>query len=235
MKWKCLVIDDEPQARALIKTHIINTPTLELAGEFPHALAALAHLQHQSVDLLFLDIEMPKLSGIGLVKSLAVRPKIIFTTAHKDYAWDGFELGAVDFLLKPISFERFLRAVQKMTQAVGASVAEPDAKAERFLFFRSERKMVKVPLDEILFVESLKDYVKVVLPTRQIITKQTITTVEDMLPPREFLRVHRSYIVNRKKLDSYTSHSLFIGREEIPIGPLYRLDTHRQLAQERKD
>lgn len=231
MKWSCLVIDDEPQARALIKSHIASTPSLELAGEYPHALAAFTYLQQQSVDLLFLDIEMPKLSGIELVKALAARPKIIFTTAHKDYAWDGFELGAVDFLLKPISFERFLRAVQKMTQPPGSAGPLLETKSERFIFFRSDRKMVKVALDEILFVESLKDYVKVVLAGKQIITKQTITTVEDMLPPQEFIRVHRSYIVNRKRLDSFTSNSLFIGREEIPIGPLYRLDTHRKLAE----
>jgi DNA-binding LytR/AlgR family response regulator len=230
MKWKCLVIDDEPHAREVIKTHISNTPSLELVGETPHALAAFEFLQQNTVDLLFLDIEMPKLSGIDLVKTLSARPKIIFTTAHKDYAWDGFELGAVDFLLKPVSFERFLRAVQKMTQPIIAPPLPTETRHERFIYFRSDRKMVKVAIDEILYVESLKDYVKVVLTGKQVITKQTITTVEDMLPATEFLRVHRSFIVNQKKLDSFTSHALFIGKEEIPIGPMYRLDINRKLT-----
>jgi DNA-binding LytR/AlgR family response regulator len=231
MRWRCLVIDDEPQARAILKTHIANTPSLELVGEHAHALSAFEYLQHHAVDLLFLDIEMPKLSGIELIKTLNAHPKVIFTTAHKDYAWDGFEVGAVDFLLKPISFERFLKAVQKMMQVSAPLPAPTEVANDRFLFFRAERKMVKAPVDDILYIESLKDYVKIVLTTRQIITKQTISTVEEMLPLHEFVRVHRSFIVNRKKLDSFHSHAVFIGKEEIPIGPLYRLEVARRLAQ----
>ncbi len=230
MKWRCLVVDDEPQAREVIKTYVGNIPLLDLAGECADAWDALAFLQRQPVDLLFLDIEMPRLSGIDLVKTLPAPPKIIFTTAHKNYAWDGFELSAADFLLKPVSFERFLKAVQKVTQTPTHQNFTPETDSDNFLYFRADRKMVKVMVDEILMVESLKDYVKIILHNRHIITKQTISTVEDMLPAGDFLRVHRSFIVNRKKIDSFNAHALFIGQHEVPVGPLYRLDVQRKLA-----
>jgi DNA-binding LytR/AlgR family response regulator len=229
MKWKCLVVDDEPQAREVIKAHIQQTPMLELSGECGHALDALAYLQGNSVDLLFLDIEMPKLSGIDLVKVLPSKPRIIFTTAHKDYAWDGFELGAVDFLLKPVSFERFLKSVQKMQTPQVVALA-PEPLLDQFVFFRAERKMIKVFVQDILYVESLKDYVKVVLNNRQIITKQTISTIEEILPVNHFIRVHRSFMVNLNKVDSFDTHTLFVGTESIPVGPLYRLEVARRLT-----
>ncbi|MFZ6000784.1 MAG: LytR/AlgR family response regulator transcription factor [Bacteroidota bacterium] len=227
MIWKCVIVDDEPEAREVLKRHIQHIPTLHLVSEQPHAIGAIDFLHRHSVDLLFVDIEMPQVTGIELVKTLPVHPRIIFTTAHKDYAWDGFELGAVDFLLKPIAFDRFLKAVQRIT--LPSLPAIPPEQTEHVLYFRADRRMIKVPVNEILYIESLKDYVKVILPEKQIITKQTITTVEDMLPPRQFLRVHRSYIVQEKKIDSYSSHSIFIGKDEIPIGPLYRLDVMRKL------
>ncbi|MEI9919578.1 MAG: LytTR family DNA-binding domain-containing protein [Bacteroidota bacterium] len=233
MKIRCLIVDDEPPALDVLRAHITNTPMLEVAGECHNAVGAFDFLQRQQVDLLFLDIQMPTLLGTDLVKTLADPPKVIFTTAHREYAMDGFDLNAVDFLLKPISFDRFLKAVQKAVQpnVRSSKVDKPLAESPRFLYFRVDRKMVKVFIDDISHVESLKDYVKIHCKGQHpLITKQTIMTVEEMLPADEFLRVHRSFIVALNKITSYSPHAVFIGKEEIPIGPLYRSEIQKKLT-----
>jgi DNA-binding LytR/AlgR family response regulator len=224
-KLNCLLVDDEPPALEILRNYISNTPGLAIAGECHHAVAAFDFLQHHSVDLIFLDIHMPKISGTDFLKALKSPPKVIFTTAYRDYAVDGYELGAVDYLLKPFSLDRFWKAIQRvgiMEDPKGQANQDIATIADRFLYVRSDRKMVKLLLREILFIESLKDYVKIILPDRQIITKQTITSIEEMLPENDFLRVHRSFIIACDKLDSYSQTSAFIGKHEIPIGPLYR-------------
>jgi len=235
MKIRCLIVDDEPPARDVLRSHIANTPMLEIAGECHNAMGAFDFLQHQRVDLLFLDIQMPKLLGTDLMKALADPPKVIFTTAHREYAMDGFDLNAVDFLLKPISFDRFLKAVQKAVQPEVRTqkTEETSIESPRFIYFRADRKMVKVFINDISHIESLKDYVKVYCltsPGQPLITKQTIMAVEEMLPSGEFLRVHRSFIVALNKITSFSPHSVFIGKEEIPVGPLYRNDVQRRLT-----
>jgi DNA-binding LytR/AlgR family response regulator len=231
MKIRCLIVDDEPPALDVLRSHIANTPMLEVAGECHNAIGAFEFLQHQQVDLIFLDIQMPRLLGTDLVKALADPPKVIFTTAHREYAMDGFDLNAVDFLLKPISFDRFLKAVQKAVHAdVKPRTEEPVSDSPRFLYFRADRKMVKVLLEDISYVEGLKDYVKIHTGTQQLITKQTITAVEEMLPADEFVRVHRSFIVSTNKITSFSPHAVFIGKEEIPIGPLYRNEVQKKLT-----
>lgn len=242
MKIRCLIVDDEPPALDVLRSHIANTPMLEVAGECHNAMGAFDFLQHEQVDLLFLDIEMPKLLGTDLVKALADPPKVIFTTAHREYAMDGFDLNAVDFLLKPISFDRFLKAVQKAVhpEVRAPKIEETSVESPRFLYFRADRKMVKVFINDITHIESLKDYVKVHLcsPERfaqasgsqPLITKQTIMAVEDMLPADDFLRVHRSFIVSLNKVTSFTPHSVYIGKEEIPVGPLYRSEVQKRLT-----
>jgi DNA-binding LytR/AlgR family response regulator len=224
-KLNCLLVDDEPPALEILRNYISNTPGLTIAGECHHAVAAFDFLQHHPVDLIFLDIHMPKISGTDFLKALKNPPKVIFTTAYRDYAVDGYELGAVDYLLKPFSLDRFWKAIQRagiMEDPKAVANQDSHTQADRFLYVRSDRKMVKLLLREILFVESLKDYVKIVLPDRQVITKQTITSIEEMLPENDFLRVHRSFIIACDKLDSYSQTSAFIGKYEIPIGPLYR-------------
>lgn len=223
-KLTCLLVDDEPPSLEILRTYIANTPGLVIAGECHHAIAAFEFLQHQSVDLIFLDVNMPRMTGTDFLRALKNPPKVILTTAYRDYAVDGYELGAVDYLLKPFSLDRFWKAIQRVTetQTTTISPAIEPAKQERHLFVRADRKMVKIAAREILFIESLKDYVKIVLADRQVITKQTITSIEEMLPENEFLRVHRSFIVSLNHVDSYSPTSIFIGKTEIPVGPLYR-------------
>jgi DNA-binding LytR/AlgR family response regulator len=230
MKLRCLIVDDEPPAIEVLRSYITSIPMLEVAGECQHAMAAFDFLQTQSVDLLFLDIRMPKLSGTDLLKILNHPPRVILTTAHREFAVDGFDYNAVDFLLKPISLDRFLKAVQKVIpqkQGIGEAAA-PESR--RFVYFRSDRRMVKVLLEEITFVESMKDYVQVFGPASQVVTRQTISSIQEMLPPDEFIRVHRSFVVAVNKISSYTNHAVFVGRQEIPIGPLYRNEVAKRLA-----
>lgn len=224
-KLSCLLVDDEPPALEILRSYISSTPTLRVAGECNHAVAAFEFLQQHHVDLIFLDICLPQVSGTEFLKALTNPPKVIFTTAHRDFAVEGFELGAADYLLKPYSLERFWRAVQRVTSNERLVAVEKEkvvSESERFLYVRADRKMVKVMVDEILYIESLKDYVKIFLPGGQVITKQTITALEEMLPEDDFIRIHRSFIASRKKIASYTQTSAFIGKVELPVGPLYR-------------
>jgi two-component system, LytTR family, response regulator len=225
---KCIIVDDEPMARDVIKRYIQQMPKLKLMGEFGNAIDATIFLQEHSIDIIFLDIRMPELSGTEFVRSLRTIPKIIFTTAHKEYAHEGFELDVTDYLLKPIRFDRFLRAVNK---AFPQKQQEPDSPllmagenkaVASFIYLRVDRKMVKVLLDDILYIESDKDYVKVYTDKGYLITRQTIASVEAMLSDSKFIRVHRSYIVSLSKLKSFTAESVEIGNKELPIGKLYR-------------
>jgi DNA-binding LytR/AlgR family response regulator len=225
---KCIIVDDEPMARDVIKRYIQQMPKLKLMGEFGNAIDATIFLQEHSADIIFLDIRMPELSGTDFVRSLRTIPKIIFTTAHKEYAHEGFELDVTDYLLKPIRFDRFLRAVNK---AFPQKQQEPDSPllmagenkaVASFIYLRVDRKMVKVLLDDILYIESDKDYVKVYTDKGYLITRQTIASVEAMLSDSKFIRVHRSYIVSLSKLKSFTAESVEIGNKELPIGKLYR-------------
>lgn len=224
MIWKCLLVDDEPPAIRILENYIANVEQLELAGTCTNAFQAMDLLQKQKIDLLFLDINMPKLSGIGLVKTLRHPPKVIFTTAYKEHAADAFDLDAVDYLLKPVSFERFLRAVNKVIHTSKPPVPENAATEnnQRFLYFRADRKMVKLFLEEIVYVESLKDYVRIHRQEgKPLVVKQSISTMEELLPQNLFVRIHRSFIVAVNKITAFTNHDVEIGSTEIPIGRLY--------------
>ncbi len=177
---------------------------------------------------------MPKLTGIDFIKSLPNPPAVIFITAFRDFALDGFELGAIDYLLKPVSFDRFLKAVYKLThQNHSLPSSIQNFSSERFLYFRVDRKMIKVMLNEILYVESLKDYIRIVTAKGQVITKQSISSVEEMLPENDFARIHRSFIVSLKKIDSFTATDIAIGKTELPIGPLYRHEASKRIHGDR--
>lgn len=218
----CLIVDDEPQAHEVLKAHIALVPSLEWCGSCFNALEAISALREKQVDLLFLDIQMPQLLGTDLIKSLQSPPKTILVTAFREFAMDGFDLGVVDYLLKPVAFERFVKAINKAIPATGPerqATAEPTGK---YLYFRVNRKMVKVWLHDILYVESLKDYVKLVTQQGTLITKISLTSIIEMLPEGEFLQVHRSFLVAVGHVDAYAADSLKVGKTEVPVGPLYR-------------
>ena len=222
---RCLVVDDEPPAREILSRYISEVATLELAGECGNALQAFALLQHQPVDLLFLDIRMPQLNGNDFLKTIKNPPKVVITTAHPEYALEGYELDVIDYLLKPVPFDRFLKAVNKAFPSGAAQqqqAATGEKKNEAFVYFRADRKMVKVMLQDILYIESMKDYIKIFTPNGTLITKQSISSVEEMLPEREFARVHRSYIVSLKRIKTFTSDLIEIGNTCVPIGKLYK-------------
>ncbi|GAB3168192.1 LytR/AlgR family response regulator transcription factor [Telluribacter humicola] len=233
---RCLIVDDEPPALEVLKTYLRAVPSLRLVGECSNALDAYHQLQQQSVDLLFLDIQMPQLRGTDLMRSLKNPPKVIFTTAFSEYAIEGFELSAVDYLLKPFSFDRFLKAVDKLhvshevpvTVHPATKAPETSSRSE-FLYFRVDRKMVKVYLDDICYVESLKDYVRIVATDGQLVTKQPISAVEEMLPERSFRRIHRSFLVSLDKVTSFTSTHVELGKKELPIGKLYKHEVEKAL------
>ena len=226
---RCLIVDDEPMARDIIRLYIEKVPTLQLAGECGNAIDALIFLQDHAIDLIFLDIQMPHLTGTEFVKAIRKTPKIIFTTAYKEYALDGFELDVVDYLLKPIRFDRFLRAVDKafpqQNEDAGPSRVLPVAADKKtnsgFIYLRSDRKMIKVMLDDILYIESARDYLKIYTQNNAIVTRQTISSIEAVLSDNEFLRIHRSFIVSIKKIDSFSHETVEIGKKELPIGKSY--------------
>lgn len=234
-KIRCLVIDDEPPAREMLKQHIAGVEALELAGVCSNALEAANFLKDHPVDLLFLDIQMPQLLGTNFIRTLKFPPKVIFTTAYRKYAVEGFELDAVDYILKPISLTRFLKAVNKVMQTnLSAAQAKNDStenhtEPSRFLYFRVDRKMVKVLLNDILFIEGMKDYVQIFTIGKTIVTKHVLSTLEGMLPSDDFLRIHRSYIVAINKIDSYTADSIEIVKQELPIGRLFKHVVNRVL------
>jgi DNA-binding LytR/AlgR family response regulator len=226
MVWKCLIVDDEPLAIEVLKSHIESVSYLQLEGTSLNAFEAIEFLQSHQVDLLFVDIQMPKLLGTTFIRTLQNRPKVIFTTAYKEFALDAFDLDAVDYLLKPISMERFLKSVNKLIR-----VEQPKQDAEKilpetrsgFVYFRTGRKMVKLFYDEILYIESVKDYIKVLRKENPpLLVKQSITATEGILPASLFVRVHRSFIVAKDKITAMTHHDIEIGNIEIPIGRLYR-------------
>jgi two-component system LytT family response regulator len=224
---RCLVVDDEPPAREVLKRYIEQLPMLQFAGECGNAIDAIKFLQGDSVDLVFLDVRMPQLNGNELLKVIRHPPPVIFTTAHPEYALEGYDLDVMDYLLKPIRFDRFLKAVNKMVQLNGHRSIEvthgaEEEKRETFVYFRCERKMIKVMLKDILYIESMKDYVKVYTSSGMLITKQSISSVEAMLPEKAFIRTHRSFIVSADKIKTFTSDLIGIGEIEIPIGKLFR-------------
>jgi DNA-binding LytR/AlgR family response regulator len=226
---KCIIIDDEPMARDVIRRYVSKVPILKLVAEFGNAIDATIFLQEQPVDMIFLDIQMPQLSGTEFVRSLRNVPRIIFTTAYKEYAHEGFELDVTDYLLKPIRFDRFLRSVNKAfpqknneTDVVNATTEEEKKSNASFIYLRADRKMIKVLLNDVLYIESYKDYVKVFIDKEYIITRQTIGYVEAMLSVSQFVRIHRSYIISLSKIKSFTHEIVEIGNKELPIGKIYR-------------
>ncbi|BDD12406.1 DNA-binding response regulator (plasmid) [Fulvitalea axinellae] len=221
-KIQCLIVDDEAIAREIIETHLRKIPVAEIAGKCKNAVEAFRIVNTQQIDLIFLDINMPEISGLSFAKSVPPNTKIIFTTAYREYAIDGFDLRAVDYLLKPISFERLLKSVQNYLELNDKPAQSAPTKNQDFIFVRSDRKMVKVKLDELHYVESLKDYLKIHLADRFIVTRETISGLVDRLPKNSFLRIHRSFVVNLSHIDAYTNESVEINKTVLPISRQYK-------------
>ena len=231
MKTRCLLVDDEPIALDILTAYVRQIPMLELAGRCPSAVEAFGVLQTNTVDLLFLDIQMPRLSGLELLRTLPNPPKTIITSAYREYALDGYELNVVDYLVKPIAFERFVRAVGKVSAAppVRTPIADPVAMEEPFLFVREDRRLVRVDLQDIIALESLRDYVKISTTTQTITTRQTIGYYEELLPASQFMRIHRSFMVAIAKIRTITDVQIEVPGQTLPIGRHYKQQVFDQL------
>ncbi|MEP1097394.1 MAG: LytTR family DNA-binding domain-containing protein [Cyclobacteriaceae bacterium] len=219
-KLKCLIVDDEPIAQEILEQYIGMMEGLQLIGKCKNAIEAHDVLQKGKIDLMLLDIEMPHITGLNFLANLTNPPKVIITTAYREYALEGFELNAVDYLLKPISLERFMRAIEKVQGK--HSLPEAVVPERAYIYLKADKKMVQVFLDDIQYIEGLSNYVKIHLNKKMIISYQKLSHLEKILPKNDFVRVHRSFIVSRLKVKSYTQGSVEVGVEEIPIGGSYK-------------
>jgi len=230
----CLIVDDEPVAREILENHLSKIEHVHLLSSCKNAVEAFRIINSKEIDLVFLDINMPEISGLSFARSMTKDIKIIFTTAYREYAVDGFDLQAVDYLLKPISFERLLQAINKFSderKLVHAySPACEDLGESDSLFVRAERKMIRIKFKEILFLESISDYVKIHLEDRNVITRETLSKLEDKLPRKDFLKVHRSFLVAVGRIDSYTSEYIESGGIQIPISRGCKEEVMRRLG-----
>lgn len=226
MKCKCLIVDDEPLARKLIISHVSKIEGLEQIGECSDAIQASNFLRAHHADLIFLDIQMPEIDGLKFISTLKNPPAIILMTAFRDFAPEAFELDVIDYLLKPISFERLLKGVNKFFErriGAGSKPVEPDG-TSGFIFLKSNRKMHQIPLAEILYLESMDEYVKVHLQGRMLITRENISTLEDKLSGKSFVRIHRSFIVSTRCVSSISSEGVEIAGKLLPFGRAFKLN-----------
>ncbi|MDG1101061.1 MAG: LytTR family DNA-binding domain-containing protein [Saprospiraceae bacterium] len=223
---KAIIVDDEPLALDVLETYIAQLPELELVARCENALEAREVLKEHDVDLMFLDINMPQLTGIDFLKTLSVKPNFIFTTAHPYYAVEGFELNAIDYLMKPIPLERFMKAVNKVIDMQVGETSAPEKKKENFIFVKADKKLIKVNFDDILYIEGLKDYVIIRHKEGRVITLHTMKSLEAKLPDHIFKRIHRSYIVNIGAIDAIVGNMIELKEKSqvkhIPIGKNYR-------------
>lgn len=218
---KCLALDDEPLALEIIEDFAAKAPFPMQVKTFENAALALRYMQDEQVDLLFLDIKMPDITGIQFLKALKHPPMVIFTTAYQEYAMDGFNLDVVDYLLKPIPFERFIKAVTKAQEY--QSVSSPNKSMDNdYIFVKTEYKIIKINLEDILYIEALKDYIKIYTPNQPVLTLKSLKAFESRLPKDKFIRVHRSYLVAMNKINSVERNTVMIANQPIPISEGYR-------------
>ncbi len=227
MKIRCLLIDDEPPALKVLSRYISDIDGMEIVGQCVNAIEAIGVLRHHKVDVIFLDIKMPRIIGTDFLKNLDHPPKVIFVTAYREYAVDGFELDAVDYLVKPVSFERFLKAVTKLNRLVGVemdiSPTESASTVDAFVYLKVDKDMKKVFINDIMYIESWRDYAKVFLAEgNYLLVKQSITALENLFSDQRFMRIHRSYIVSLERVSGYNGLAVQLGSIEIPIGRFYK-------------
>jgi DNA-binding LytR/AlgR family response regulator len=226
MKTRCLIIDDEPLAIKLIRTHLSKLESFEIAGECNNALKAIEFLRKEKIDLMFLDINMPEITGIEFLKSIPNPPYVIITTAYREYAIEGYDLDVVDFLLKPISFERFLKAINRYCNRTrlitgdGGKNSDKDVKQQ--VFIQDGKNIYKLNYEDILYFEGYGEYVKVITTAKTYMVRESLTEFEQKLSPDSFLRIHKSYIVNLKKITGFSTIHVLLKDIEIPIGRIFR-------------
>jgi len=220
-KIKCIIVEDEPLAAKVLSDYVSQVPFLELNGTFKDAILATEYLRENTVDLIFLDIHLPKLKGMAFLKTLTNPPEIIITTAYHQYAVEGFSMNVTDYLLKPIEFERFLVAVNKVKAAVGEKLLTGTQEKD-FIFLNVQKKKVKILFSEIVYIESQREYIKIVTTKREYISKMSTHEIEALLPSNLFKRIHRSFIVSVSKIESYTAEAVEVNGVSIPIGRGYR-------------
>lgn len=235
MNLSCYIIDDEPLAIEVIESHVSKIDGLDVTATFQNAVKAFQELRKSNVDVLFLDIQMPRLTGIEFLRTLKNPPKVIFTTAYREYAIEGFELDVVDYLLKPVSFDRFLKAVDKVFDSLNSrpviTQQEEYQDDHPFVFVSSDKRNVKICLEEILYIESKRDYILIKTDSKEVNTYQTITYMEERLPDSQFVRVHRSFIINLNKIESWSNNEIELKEAKIPIGRTYKREALRKLGE----
>jgi DNA-binding LytR/AlgR family response regulator len=225
MKIKCIIIDDEPLAIKVIENHLQEFQNFEIVGTFNNPIEALQLLEEEEIDAVFLDINMSKMNGLEFIKNVELKSNIVITTAYREYAVESFDLDVLDYLVKPIPFNRFLKAVNKITQRIsqqrGASQDNFNESTDSFIFLKVDKKLVKILFDEIYYIESLKDYIKVFTATDNYLVHKSLTGITEELPSDQFLRVHRSYTISLDKVKSVEGNSVEIDSKRIPIGRKY--------------
>ncbi|WP_153799164.1 LytR/AlgR family response regulator transcription factor [Foetidibacter luteolus] len=228
MKIQCIVAEDEPPARELLVSYIERVDTLELKAVFSNALETFNYLQTSNPQLVFLDINMPRMNGMELIRALQVKPKIIITTAYRDYAVEGFELDVLDYLVKPVSFDRFLKSIARYNQyflqekITSAGDEAETAFSKAYMYFKVNKELVKIFLKDIFYIESIKDYIKIFTKEKAVVTYQRIGYMEEKLPESRFIRVHKSFIIAKDKISGYSGDIVRLEKIEIPIGRNYK-------------
>lgn len=228
-KIRCIIVDDEPIARRGMRRLIDMHPSLEAVGWAPSATDAEKFISENEVDLIFLDVDMPGESGLDLARRLGGRCMIVFTTAYADYALDSYEVEALDYLLKPIRTERFNRAVERAVERMEAKTPEGAQPSGPVITVKADRRFERIPVERILYIEGMGDYLLIYLPDRRLTTRMTFKTLLDMLPPEGFIRASKSYVVNKSRIESYSASALRVADTEIPIGGLYREEVRKRL------
>lgn len=241
MKLRCIAVDDESMARKLLEDYILQMPFLELVATCKNAFEAMEVLQKEEVHLMFLDIQMPGMLGTKFLAGLRARPMVIFVTAYANYAVESYELDVVDYLMKPVSLDRFAKATHKALEiwqlrtGITSQITQTPPDSPDFFFVNSEYALVKIPVGEVLFIESMKDYVKIYLKNahKPILTKSTLKGIEEKLPSQKFLRVHKSFIVHLDKIEAIRNHQITIGAHEIPVSEANMDELLRRLRYEK--
>lgn len=232
MKLQCLIIDDEHLARKLLEDYLSKMTGVELIGVCKNAMDAMQVIREKQVDLMFLDIQMPDLTGLDMLKTMKTRPAVIFTTAYSEYALQGYELDVVDYLLKPISFERFVQAVNKASELISLrKKANTKSEGIDHLIVKADHKLVRIKLEDILYIEGLREYVSIYTREKRVITLEAMKNLESILPENKFLRTHRSYIVSIAHVEAMNGNNVEINSKLIPVGKTYRDEVLKRFSE----
>ncbi|WP_299110058.1 LytTR family DNA-binding domain-containing protein [uncultured Tenacibaculum sp.] len=223
MKINCIIIDDEPLAIKVIENHLTEFKNIEVVGKFNDPMSALPTIEEHQIDVVFLDINMPKINGLDFLKNVSIKPYIIITTAYREYAVDSYDLDVLDYLVKPIPFSRFIKSINKLTQQLylTQNLDPTPNQADSYIFLKVDKKLVKIKYKDILFIESLKDYIRIQTSGDKYIVHKSLTSITEELPSEKFLRIHRSYTIAVDKIDSIEGNLIEIGAKRIPIGRKY--------------